>query len=234
MHYIEGLYEFWDGLLQRHPRLMIDNCASGGRRIDLETLRRSTPLSRSDYLMDPVGHQCHMYGLSSWIPIHATLPHTGYDQYSLRSSAGFGLSLSWATTFNRPETGPFPDEFEFTTLRTLLQEHLTTRDYFMGDFYPLSPYSTSTAGWLAYQFDRPEHGDGLVLIFRRQDCTQSEFRVVLSGLDTGASYSITDETRTRYATGQELVVTGLDVSLPACPAALLLRYTQRTDGGPSK
>ena len=27
-----GLYAFWDELLARHPHLMIDNCASGGRR----------------------------------------------------------------------------------------------------------------------------------------------------------------------------------------------------------
>ena len=30
IRHIEGLYAFWDGLLQRHPGLMIDNCASGG------------------------------------------------------------------------------------------------------------------------------------------------------------------------------------------------------------
>jgi hypothetical protein len=38
----------WDELRQRHPKLTIDNCASGGRRIDLETCSRSYPLWRSD------------------------------------------------------------------------------------------------------------------------------------------------------------------------------------------
>ena len=48
-HYIEGLYKYWDYLLNRFPTLLIDNCASGGRRIDYETVLRSAPLWRTDY-----------------------------------------------------------------------------------------------------------------------------------------------------------------------------------------
>ncbi len=53
IRYVEGHYAMWDELRARHPGLWIDNCASGGRRIDLETLhalrRRSgaaTPAAR--------------------------------------------------------------------------------------------------------------------------------------------------------------------------------------------
>ena len=38
IRHIEGLYAFWDYLLERFPNLLIDNCASGGRRIRLSTL----------------------------------------------------------------------------------------------------------------------------------------------------------------------------------------------------
>ena len=44
--HIGGLYRFWDDLRVKHRGLSIDNCASGGRRIDLETLRRSLRLRR--------------------------------------------------------------------------------------------------------------------------------------------------------------------------------------------
>ena len=37
IRHIENLYKFWDYLLERFPGLLIDNCASGGRRIALET-----------------------------------------------------------------------------------------------------------------------------------------------------------------------------------------------------
>ena len=39
----------WDELLRRHKGPSIDNCASGGRRIDLETCSRSLPLWPSDF-----------------------------------------------------------------------------------------------------------------------------------------------------------------------------------------
>ena len=36
IRYVEGLYRMWDDLLANTPLRFIDNCASGGRRIDLE------------------------------------------------------------------------------------------------------------------------------------------------------------------------------------------------------
>jgi alpha-galactosidase len=48
--------EHLDELRRRHPNMLIDSCASGGRRNDLETLRRAVPLLRSDYIMEPVGN----------------------------------------------------------------------------------------------------------------------------------------------------------------------------------
>ncbi len=41
--YIQGYLRFWDGMLESNPGLWIDSCASGGRRNDLETMRRSIP-----------------------------------------------------------------------------------------------------------------------------------------------------------------------------------------------
>ena len=40
MLYVEGLYQLWSELLRRNPGLTIDNRASGGRRIDLDSLPR--------------------------------------------------------------------------------------------------------------------------------------------------------------------------------------------------
>lgn len=45
IRHIEGLYKLWDELRQEFPNLIIDNCSSGGRRIDMETISRSLPLT---------------------------------------------------------------------------------------------------------------------------------------------------------------------------------------------
>ena len=69
--HIMGLYRLWDALREKFPGLLIDNCASGGRRLDVETLRRSIPLWRSDvtcpanFLTSFV--QSHTIAFSAWM-----------------------------------------------------------------------------------------------------------------------------------------------------------------------
>jgi hypothetical protein len=47
--YMKGLYRYWDDVRARATRtLTIDNCASGGNRIDLESLSRTIFLWRND------------------------------------------------------------------------------------------------------------------------------------------------------------------------------------------
>ena len=46
--HVEGLYAMWGSILADHPGILLDNCASGGRRIDLETAALAVPLWQSD------------------------------------------------------------------------------------------------------------------------------------------------------------------------------------------
>ena len=78
IRHIEGLYRLWDELRRKYPRLLIDNCASGGRRIDIETLRRSIPFFRSDYQCNwnytPEVVQAHNANISWWLPYTGARP----------------------------------------------------------------------------------------------------------------------------------------------------------------
>lgn len=215
INYIEGLYAYWDSLLVRFPELLIDNCASGGRRLDLETASRSAPLWRTDYQYgEPNGYQCHTYGLNFYLPIHGTGPSSA-DNYNFRS----GLLASMTTVLC---CRPLAD------IRKTIRDYKELRPYFYGDYYPL----TSTAGytgddvWLAYQMDRPEQGDGIVLAFRRQDSTQESLHVRLSGIKDQLTYELYDEdgqTRERK-TGRELKA-GIDLRIADTPGSLLIRYS---------
>ena len=51
----------------------------------------------------------------------------------------------------------------------LLAEYTEIKDIFSGDFYPLTDYSTSQKSWIAWQFDRPDLGVGVIQAFRRQE-----------------------------------------------------------------
>jgi alpha-galactosidase len=67
-----NLLSMWDELLRRHPDLVVDNCASGGRRLDLEFMRRSVPLWRTDRAFLCETTQAMTYGLSFWFPATGT------------------------------------------------------------------------------------------------------------------------------------------------------------------
>ena len=72
IRHVTNLLAYWDELRRRHPDMLIDECASGGRRNDLEMMRRAVPLWRSDKTMEPIGQQSMTYGLSMWIPYFGT------------------------------------------------------------------------------------------------------------------------------------------------------------------
>ena len=68
--YVQGYLRYWDGLLQHCPGLWIDSCSSGGRRNDLETLRRSVPLHYTDY-----GYGNHPVKQAFQITMHSWMPY---------------------------------------------------------------------------------------------------------------------------------------------------------------
>ena len=131
IRYISGLYKFWDYLRSEFPNLFIDNCAGGGRRLDLEATSRSIPLWRTDYNYgEPIGYQCHTYGLSQWLPVSGTCLAKS-DVFSTRSSYGAAVTFNWKIT----SAG-----FNILEMQKRLAEFHDIRPYFLEDFYPLSGY----------------------------------------------------------------------------------------------
>jgi alpha-galactosidase len=86
--YVQGYLAYWDALRQRHPDLRIDSCASGGRRDDLETLRRAVPLIRSDHLFEPTSQQNHHFAFASWIPYHGAGYVVGHSAIGFKVENG--------------------------------------------------------------------------------------------------------------------------------------------------
>ena len=219
IRHIEGLYAFWDSLLLRFPNLRIDNCASGGRRIDLETTSRSTPLWRTDYQYgEPNGYQCHSYGLNFYLPMHGTAVYKT-DDYTFRSSLGSAVVMNWEITGNNSE--PIP------AMQKRMQEFKNFRDFFYGDYYPLtsSHLNEKEDQWLAYQLNRPSQKDGIVIGFRRSMNTNASITAQLSGLDEKGIYELyneDDKSRIRK-TGRELM-DGIELTIHKKPSSLLIHY----------
>jgi alpha-galactosidase len=225
--HITGLYRMWDDLLARCPGLLIDNCASGGRRIDIETMSRSIPLWRSDFQCYPgysgAAIQNQTHGLGLWAPLS-----NGFcdreNTYSFRSALGPGLNLAMPE-FEK-DTGK---HFSIPWLRERLGELNRVRDLFRGDFYPLLSYSLSEDVWAAWQFDRPDRGTGAVLAFRRAECPFAGATLKLQGLVPEAIYQVTnlDAASTTQSTGRQLAEQGLPITIKDRPGSAIILYQKR-------
>jgi len=210
--HVMGYLAFWDELRRRHPGLLIDSCASGGRRNDLETLRRAVPLLRSDYQF---GHEAttpnqgHTYGISSWIPYYGSGCYFT-DPYSARSyimpCSGYG-GTNAAT-------------------KRAYEECRKVAPFMLGDYYPLTPYTIQPGDWIAWQFDRPDLGGGVIQAFRR-DKNASPSRVFhLNGLAPRGKYLLTDldEGTPKEMSGKDLMERGLTVEIKSQPGSAVIFY----------
>ncbi len=217
IRHVEGYLAYWDELMRRHPGMWIDSCASGGRRNDLETMRRAIPLWRSDYRCEPVGTQCCSYGISLWIPLSGT-GAADVDPYIFRSNM---------TPFTNCLFDIRSDRLNFDLLRHLTLQWKQVADCYFGDFYPLTEYSTRQDAWMAWQFHLPEEGKGFVQAFRREKCVFLVGQLKLCGLQPQARYRVTDlDAGSSYdATGQELMKDGLTVTIADQPGSVLMTYT---------
>jgi alpha-galactosidase len=198
IRYVEGLYQYWDSLRLDNPNLLIDNCASGGRRIDIETLKRSIPLWRSDYqctnFPDAIseGGQFQYSSLAYWVPLSGSgfpggLPK---DEYDFRSHMGPSMVLP--KTFSDP-----------VFLKKMVEQYKRARPLYYGDFYQLIEPNVFLSDWLSYELYRADMGKGMVMAFRRENCEEAEQTVCLSGLVSDWTYEIED-----IDTGEKLISTG--------------------------
>ena len=95
----------------------------------------------------------------------------------------------------------------------------------LGDYYPLTPHSLQRDQWMAWQFDRPESGEGTVQAFRRPESPYESARFKLHGLDPTASYKVENfDGGEEIQTGADLMERGLAVIASTAPAALVFKY----------
>jgi alpha-galactosidase len=217
--HVQGYLAYWDSLLARNPGLLIDSCATGGGRNDLESMRRAVPLWRSDCNTDIEANQGFTYGLSSWLPYYGTWG-SSREKYKLRSV--------YTTCFGFGKESGDGD----SSVVNAYAECRKIAPCMLGDYYPLTTFAgpTDLTAWMAWQFDRPEQDDGVVQVFRRAKAKDEDMQFKLRGMDPNAVYELTDldKTGTAKTPGRELMETGLPVKLPAPGSAVILYNRVKT------
>ncbi len=213
-HYITNLYRFLDYLSENIDGLIIDNCASGGKRLDLEMTYRSISFWRSDYNCDFHSDlfeatQSHTYGISFWLPITGSALYM-IDEYSVRSDI-MPLMLMDFFSHTNPEFGYYNEQKELMA----------------GNYYPLDFGSFDKNKMHAMQFSSEDALAGTAFIYKRAKVNDKEYTVKLNGLESAVKYNVYDidnPEKLYTMTGEELMNQGITLALPQGEKAIILMF----------
>lgn len=216
-HYITNEYRFLDYLTESIDGLIIDNCAAGGRRLDLEMTRRSIPVWRSDYNCAPhddilEATQSQTYGLSFWLPLSGTVQYN-YDEYSARSSIM-----------------PFTVETFGTIYSEYFSVYKEQRAMMSGNFYPLECGGYDNNRILAMQYSDEDALTGEALVYKRENVKETEYTLRLNGLIGDKEYEVysIDEPENIYKmTGEKLMTEGVKLQLPEGKKAFIIMFSAK-------
>ena len=214
-HYVTNLYNYLDYLTDNIDGLIIDNCASGGKRLDLEMTYRSIAFWRSDYncayhpdLFDAT--QSHTYGISFWLPITGSALWM-QDEYAIRSDI-MPLMLMDFFSHTHPEFSFYKEQKELMG----------------GKYYPLEFGSFDSNKMHAMQFSTDDSLAGTALIYKRADVKDTEYTVKLNGLiekETYKVYDIDNPEKIHTLSGKELMNDGITLDLPDGQKAIILMFS---------
>jgi alpha-galactosidase len=228
IRHIEGLYAMWDELRARHPGLVVDLCASGGRRIDLEALSRGLPLWHSDMQCSGkpslAADQLQNAGLWRWMPMHGCGNFAYEPTYAFRSAMTAGNILC---PCNKEGRFSLIDADTEESVRRTVAIYRKLRPFMVGDFYPLFPHSESDAAWFGYQFHRPDLKAGAAILFRRDKSPNAGRFVALHAVDLKPRYEVTYEDSPERRTMLGIDLFTLPVEIPSAPGSAIVYYREK-------
>ena len=205
-----GYLAYWDALILANPGLWIDSCASGGRRNDLETMRRAVPLHYTDvgYGHHPIKQKQHRE-MFEWIPYFRAhnynwdLPdgtyggaNNGIDEFGYQNAVTPAVT-SMIEFYHPDEIYEVGRRFH-PIWRKAAGLELTY------DYYPLTVCRKDASDMYAMQFDGDN--EGFIQIIRNVQVEQGQITLKNLHLDPSKSYIFTDELNGRTFTEEGKVL----------------------------
>ena len=205
----QGYLAYWDAIILANPGLWIDSCASGGRRNDLETMRRAVPLHYTDvgYGHHPIKQKQHRE-MFEWIPyfrahnMNWDNAQTGaYDGHS-RPTDTFAFHCALAPALTSMFT--YNDTEENFEIGRRMDEvwRAAAEIELAGDYYPMTECRLDPRDFYAMQFDDAKERRGFVQVIRNTQVAEDTYAVILPCIHENAVYTLTDR-----ETGKSLTLT---------------------------
>ena len=196
--HIAGVYKFLDDMRARFPDILQENCASGGRRIDMEMISRAHTYCRSDYYIGrKPGDTAFILGQNATLNLIPYLPFQGCefncvpvgDDYAAFSIISSGTVIT-PSDFDGGIIRRKMTDDETAWFKKVFDVAIRMRPFYLGDFYQLT--DETGAGddvWCAWQCDRPDLKAGFAIFFRRSAATENSRAFRLGGIDPTATYA---------------------------------------------
>ncbi len=203
IRYLEGEYELFDRLREKYPELLIESCASGGRRIDLETMRRAHTYWKSDETGNLITARSQETGGNQLLPgglLNTNLPAASrasrFDLHSLFAGP-LGFASDW--------TGL--DEAARQRVRQEIENYKKVRHLLNKDYYPLLPQTFDLTQWVGWEFHDPATGEGFLVVLRPQESAYGSVEVRIRGVEPNQKYKLSriDGSQMREVSGQEML-----------------------------
>lgn len=203
--HMQALIRLYDELIRRNPGLIIDNCAAGGTRNEMDLLRRSVPMQYTDMHIDePQKRIFHYYEMFSFIPYFRA--HARYYDERLKNKRNtdefaYLCAMTPAITVCHDY---YESETPFNSARRMLPIWRKAAEYELcSDFYKLTD---ADSGWYAVQFHDPSDNSGFIEVIRTEASEESHINIkpyIIPGLRYVFRNPLTGEVKRGDGTGLE-------------------------------
>ncbi len=219
IYHVAGLYRLYDALLAEFPHLYIDNCASGGRRLDFEMVKRSLHLYRTDYQCifnpEPDVTNTHQTNISKFLPVTGCSTKKKMDIYAARST----YSASWGFSAFGTVIQTITDD-EIKWLANVIEEYKSIRKYFLCHFHNFGSDKFDQSAWVIWQYHDNKNDEGIVMAFRRKDSPNDSASITLKELE--GTYKFTNfDTKETFENGADFKIV-----LPEKYSCVIFKYNK--------
>jgi alpha-galactosidase len=232
--HVENFYAMFDHLRQQFPKVIFQNCAGGGGRLDWGILHRFDNTELSDWMREPRGVKI-LNGMTWVLPPEILLRTFGTEvpdlagdgdtdsqlrqvQMALPIFRGIAPSLAELNPILRDKIRTAVDLYK-NQLRPIL------RDSLVYHHTPQAPY-LSESPWLVLEYATPDKKRSVASLFRTSNFEDSVYRFVPRGLDASLTYKVTFENRaeTVELSGIQLIAEGIPVRLETAGTSEMLLF----------
>ena len=232
--HVENLYAIFDHLRQQFPKVIFQNCAGGGGRLDWGILRRFDNTELSDWMREPRGVKI-LNGMTWVLPPEILLRTFGTEVPDLAGDGDIDSQMRQVQMSLPIFRGIAPSPAE---LNPILRDKIRSgvdlyknqlrpilRDSVVYHHTPQTPYANESP-WIVLEYASLDKKRSVATLFRTSNHEDSVYRFVPRGLDASLTYKVTFENRaeTVELSGMQLMAEGIPIRLETAGTSEMLLF----------